>query len=130
MTTCIFCKIAQHEIEHNTIWVDENFIAFLDKYPQQRGHILLIPKAHHEDIFDMPDELYGEFLKRAKMLGGILKRAIKTERVGLVVDGFGVAHVHIHLIPTNVPGSLDSANKIVFNEVEFPKIVKLLKAHF
>ena len=130
MRNCIFCQIAQHKIEHNTIWEDGSFIAFLDKYPQQRGHVLLIPKAHYEDIFDMPDELYVEFLKRAKMLGGVLKTALKSKRVGLVVDGYGVAHVHIHLIPTNVPDSLDSANKIVFDKAEFPEIVKLLKAHF
>jgi len=130
MQNCIFCKIANHEIEHNTIWEDEGFIAFLDKHPQQRGHVLLIPKAHHEDIFAMPDEFYGEIFKRAKMLGSILKTAMKSKRVGMVVDGFSVAHVHIHLIPTNVPGSLDSTNKIIFDEAEFPKIVKLLKEHF
>jgi histidine triad (HIT) family protein len=130
MHNCIFCKIANHEIEHNTIWEDEDFTAFLDKHPQQRGHVLLIPKAHHEDIFEMPDELYGEFLKRAKMLGSVLKRAMESKRVGIVVDGYSVAHVHIHLIPTNAPDSLDSTNRIIFDEAEFPEIVKILKAQF
>lgn len=109
MENCIFCKIIKKEIPASSVWEDDRFLAFLDVQPVNPGHLLIIPKEHIENIFDMPDGLYEEIFKTAKALSMPLQKAMSSARVGIVVEGFGVPHTHIHLVPINKPHDLDSS---------------------
>lgn len=71
------------------------------------GHVLVIPKSHFDYVFDLDDEFMSRIFIVAKKLSKYLKTCFQAPRVGLVVEGFGVAHVHLHLIPIYQMGDLD-----------------------
>ena len=106
---CPFCRIARHELSHHVVWRDAGFVAFLDKNPQRDGHTLLVPSLHVEHFTELDDALYTRLFLAAKHLGVAIQKATGARRVGLVIEGFGVAHLHIHLIPINGPGDLHPA---------------------
>lgn len=107
MQDCVFCKIVLGEIPSYRIWGDDKFIAFLDLRPINDGHTLIIPRAHHEDVFDMPQALYQDMFAAARVLAPAIKGAEVAPKVGLVVEGFGVPHVHLHLVPIYEGNQLD-----------------------
>ena len=104
MTDCLFCKIAAKEIPANIVYEDANWLAFLDIKPINLGHTLLIPKEHHENLFDLPESLLAE-------AGGLIQKIGKAIKDGTGADGFNlgmnngaaagqlVPHAHFHLIP-------------------------------
>ncbi len=126
MNDCVFCKVAKGEIPHFKIWEDKNYVAFLDIGQINPGHTLLIPKKHSEYLFDMEDAEYSEFLLKAKEIAKLLKLKIDPKRVGLVVEGFGVSHVHIHLVPINKAGELNMEKATHPSKEELEKVVKII----
>jgi histidine triad (HIT) family protein len=64
-------------------------------------------KKHAEDLFLLPEREYVRLLKTARKIAPILRRATRARRIGLVVEGFGVPHVHVHLVPVNKAGELN-----------------------
>ena len=107
----IFCKIISGDIPSYKIYEDEHFFAFLDISPLKLGHTLLVPKEHFEYLFEMPDELYTALWLKAKGLAPAIQQAANSQRVGVVVEGFAVPHVHIHLVPIDMANELDSHNQ-------------------
>lgn len=107
MPDCIFCKIADKEIPANVVWENERFLAFTDVNPVNPGHLLIIPKEHTDLIFDLRDDVYAEIFMIAKTLSAPLKRATGAKRIGIAVEGFGVAHAHVHLVPLHGPHELN-----------------------
>lgn len=127
MADCVFCKVVSKEIPHYLVWEGERFIAFLDIHPVNPGHLLIIPKEHIENIFDMPDGLYEEICNTAKALSTPLQKAMSSVRVGIVVEGFGVPHVHLHLVPINGPHELDSSRAHAMPAEELVMIAEKIK---
>jgi histidine triad (HIT) family protein len=99
MADCIFCKIAAEEIPAAKVYEDNDILGFLDIAPQNKGHLLLIPKDHIPYMTDMPDDSLGEMFVKAKKIMSILKDRIGAEFVVVKVVGTDVAHFHVHLIP-------------------------------
>ena len=128
MAECIFCKIAEKEIPAHGVWEDEKFLAFLDLHPVNPGHLLIIPKEHIENIFDMPDGLYEEIFNKAKALSTPLQNAMSSVRVGIVVEGFGVPHTHVHLVPINNSHDLDSSRAKAMAAEDLAAIAEKIKA--
>jgi histidine triad (HIT) family protein len=113
MQDCIFCKIVKGEIPNFTVFEDEEFLAFLTIQPVKEGHTLLIPKKHTDYLFDLPDSELSSLMIKAKLVADKLKKVFnpKTNKVGLVVAGTEVAHVHVHLIPMDAEDDLDPNHK-------------------
>jgi len=107
MQECIFCKIVQGEIPDCRIWENEKFIAFLDIRPIELGHTLIIPKKHIDSVFDLPTKDYCDLFSVARELEMPIRKATGSKRVGLVIEGFGVPHAHLHLVPINEGNELD-----------------------
>lgn len=107
METCVFCKIVNNELPSYKVWEDQNFLAFLDINPISAGHLLIIPKKHVSYIFDLEDPEYSEIFRQAKFLAKPLQQAVKAKRIGLAIEGFGVDHIHVHLVPVNKVNELD-----------------------
>jgi histidine triad (HIT) family protein len=105
--SCIFCKIAKGEVPAVKIWEDKKYIAFLDMNPIKPGHVLVLPKKHTDYIFDLKNGEYFKLMLTAKKIAKILKEKLDSKRIGILVEGFGVPHVHIHLIPINHGGEID-----------------------
>lgn len=122
MEDCIFCKIVAGEIPSFKVFEDEIFLAFLDVKPVNPGHILLIPKKHDDYIFDMPDGEYSRLMLKAKELGAMLKEKLTSKKIGIIVEGFGVAHVHVHLIPINHANELNPQRAKEADQEELAKI--------
>ena len=99
MQESIFTKIIRGEIPCHKIYEDDKTLAFLDIHPQMTGHTLLIPKQQIDQLWDLPEDLYQHLWDVAKKIEQRLIEIIKSPRVGVAVEGFGVPHAHIHLIP-------------------------------
>ncbi|MBD3249659.1 HIT domain-containing protein [Candidatus Woesearchaeota archaeon] len=104
MQDCIFCKIVNGEIPCSKIYEDEKVLAFLDISPINKGHVLLIPKEHHKDLFDTPDDTLAAFAKTAKKIAKAIEQATDADGINLGQNngkaaGQEVFHAHIHIIP-------------------------------
>ena len=99
MEDCIFCKIIKGEIPCGKVYEDKKVFAFLDINPVNSGHVLLIPKEHHQMMVDVPDELLQYMMVKAKETMKSIKEATNADFVVLSVVGIDIPHFHIHLIP-------------------------------
>lgn len=100
MEDCIFCKIVNKEIKSGIIWEDEKHLAFLDKYPNTRGQMLVITKNHYpSNILKLENNVYSDFLLAAKNVADIMIKKLNIYRVGLVCEGMHINHAHIKLYP-------------------------------
>ena len=124
MDNCIFCKIVKGEIHSYKVWEDENNFAFLSIAPIMPGHTLIIPKKHDDYLFDMDDEALADLIKSSKPIAKLLKEKIKpkTGKIGIMVAGLQVPHVHIHLIPMDSEGDLTFANAKASSPEELKQI--------
>ena len=101
---CIFCKIANGEIPPTTIYENEEFRVFFDIAPASKGHCLIVPKEHFNDIFDMDEETGSRLFSLAVKVAGSLKKELNCEGMNIVqnngtIAGQTVFHFHLHLIP-------------------------------
>jgi len=102
MRKTIFSKIIDREIPAYILWDDEHACAFLDIKPIAPGHTLLVPVTPEPAyLFDMKSDAYTALWDRARWLAKHIQAAMGCKRVGIMVEGFMVPHVHIHLIPIN-----------------------------
>lgn len=101
MASNIFERIVLKEVPSYTIFENDSHMAFLDIKPLSEGHTLVIPKVNLGGyIFDMEDDKYIELLKTSKVVAKILKEKLDCKRVLMLVEGYGVDYVHVHLIPS------------------------------
>lgn len=99
MENCIFCKIVKGEIPCIKIYEDNDFIAFEDIKPCNKGHTLIVPKEHSANILEMNEELGFKAFKLIKKIGEAAKKGLKAKGVSVAMIGEDVAHTHIHIIP-------------------------------
>jgi len=103
----LFTRIIQGEIPCHKIAEDENFIAFLDIMPLVPGHVLVVPKAEVDYIFQLEDDILTGLMLFAKKLAPAIEKAIPCKRLGLAVIGLEVPHTHIHLVPLQEVGDIN-----------------------
>jgi histidine triad (HIT) family protein len=102
MEDSIFTKIIKGEIPCQKIYEDDKTIAFLDIYPVQPGHTLVVPKVQIDHLWDLSDEDYQALWASAKKVAARLREVFpEKERIGVQVEGLDVPHAHIKLIPIN-----------------------------
>jgi len=106
----IFTKIIQGVIPAYKIAENDLFIAFLDIFPLQKGHVLVVPKIEVDKVFDLPDNYLSELLVFAKPIAKAIEQCFPCNRVGMVTVGLEVPHAHLHLIPINQADDLNFAN--------------------
>jgi histidine triad (HIT) family protein len=106
----IFSKIIAGQIPSYKIAETDKFFAFLDIYPVQKGHTLVIPKIEVDKIFDVPDEYLAELLVFAKPIAKAIESSFKCNRVNIITVGLEVPHAHVHLIPINHTNDMNLLN--------------------
>lgn len=99
MPKSIFTKIYQGEIPGEIVFKDEYCFVLLTNQPAHPGHLLVIPINEVDHFDDADDQELAHLMKVAKQMAKILKSIYHQPRVRLIIDGFGVPHVHLHLIP-------------------------------
>ncbi len=126
----IFTKIVKGEIPSYKIAEDENHLAFLDIFPLQKGHTLVIPKKQTDKLFDLELEEFLSLQGFAHKVSRAIEKAIPCNRIGVAVIGLEVPHAHIHLIPINSEKDMVfSLPKMQFSDDEFKYIQNLIKLH-
>jgi histidine triad (HIT) family protein len=103
----IFSKIIAGEIPCYKIAENNHFFAFLDIFPLQEGHVLVVSKAEVDKIFDVDDQLLSEWLLFAKPIAKAIEKAFPCNRCGISVIGLEVPHAHMHLVPINTSNDLN-----------------------
>lgn len=101
---CIFCKIIAGEIPSHTLYEDEQFKVILDVGPATKGHALILPKSHHANLYELPEETAADAMKLAKRMMITMTEKLKCDGFNVVqnngeVAGQTVFHFHMHLIP-------------------------------
>lgn len=101
---CIFCKIANGVIPSKTIYEDADFRVILDLGPATKGHALILPKEHADNLLELPDEIARNVLPVAKVVAAKMKDRLHCEGLNLVQNngelaGQTVKHFHMHVIP-------------------------------
>ena len=80
MTDCIFCKIIEGSIPSAKIYEDEHVYAFMDIMPVTKGHTLIIPKKHRENVYDLTEEEAVNLFKVVPKIANALKESFQTSR--------------------------------------------------
>lgn len=116
---CIFCKLANGIFPTNSIYEDEDFNVILDLAPASKGHALILPKQHADNLYELPDETAGKAFVLAKKLAKIMKEKLGCDGLNVVqnngtIAGQTVFHFHMHLIPRYE----DDGQKIAWNPKE------------
>lgn len=106
----IFSRIVSGEIPSYKVAEDEDYYAFLDINPLQKGHTLVIPKKETDYIFDLSDEDLAGMMIFAKKVAKAIGKTIPCLRVGVAVLGLDVPHAHIHLVPLHSGDDLNFCN--------------------
>ncbi len=98
---CIFCEIVKGTIQSTIFWQDEKHIAFLAIDPNTEGFSCVIPKKHFEsDPLQIPDETLGDLVIASKKVAQALENYYSdVGRVGIIIEGLGINHAHVKLIP-------------------------------
>ena len=124
----IFTKIVNGEIPCHKVGESEDFLAFLDIMPLQKGHVLVIPKIEVDKIFDLDDDLLSSMMIFSKSVAKKIEKVFPCNRIGVAVIGLEVSHAHIHLIPINTINDMNFANKkLVINQEELAEIAERIR---
>jgi diadenosine tetraphosphate (Ap4A) HIT family hydrolase len=106
----IFTKIIDGDIPGTFVWRDDQCVVFLSINPLGRGHALVVPIQEIDHWIEAPPELNAHLFAVAQIIGQAQQRAFACERVGVIVAGYEVPHLHVHVIPTSSMRQFDFAN--------------------
>jgi len=101
-SSCAFCKIVSGQVTARLVFEDEISLAFLDHRPVFPGHCLLIPKAHHETLADLPGNLIEPFFRNLQLLARAIEPAMKADGTFVAMNNRvsqSVPHLHAHIVP-------------------------------
>lgn len=112
MEQSIFTRIINGEIPCHKIYEDDKTIAFLDIHPIRPGHVLVVSKKQVDNFDDLTDDEYLALFKTVKLISQRVREVLKTKRACLRVEGFDVAHAHIHVIPCNEADDFYNENRM------------------
>ncbi len=99
---CTFCRITAGELPAAIVFEDENSLAFLDRRPLFAGHCLLIPRAHHPTLPDLPPELVAALFANVCLLARAVEEAMGAEGSFIGINNRvsqSVPHLHVHIVP-------------------------------
>ena len=100
-TVSVFTKIIRGELPARFVWSDEFAVAFLSKAPFNPGHTLLVPRKEVDHWIDLDPALLHHIMSVAQELGKAIHQAFRPAKVGMLIGGLEVRHVHVHLSPVN-----------------------------
>lgn len=99
----IFTRIASGEIPANILYEDPECFVILTHEPINPGHLMVIPREEVDHVWDIEDELYTHLMLVAKKMALKMRQVYDYKRIGMLVEGFGVPHAHIHVFGFNEP---------------------------
>ena len=101
---CRFCSIVAGDDGGHVVFEDEVSLAFLDHRPLFPGHSLLVPREHHETIWDLPEGLVAPLFANARLLSAAVRSAMGAQGAFVAANNVvsqSVPHFHVHVVPRN-----------------------------
>ena len=120
---CTFCDLVRGAGEVSACYEDADAVAFMDIQPVNPGHVLVVPREHHESLFDVPRELGAHLFAVTMRVAAAVKRVTQCEGMNIIVSS-GVAagqdelHYHVHIIPRKGGDGFDV--QLPFERSEMP----------
>jgi histidine triad (HIT) family protein len=102
VTDCIFCRIRDGEIPAHVVLDEPLVLAFLDQRPVFPGHVLVIPRVHHETLMDLPTDLLEPLFEATQRMSGAVRDAMRADGVFVAANNVvsqSVPHLHVHVVP-------------------------------
>lgn len=101
---CVFCQIVEKEIPSQILFENDTNLAFLDIFPVSKGHTIVIPKNHYNNLEDIPSGELTDLFKVVKYLSNKIYEKLKIDGYNILQNNFSAAgqiinHFHVHIIP-------------------------------
>jgi histidine triad (HIT) family protein len=106
----IFTKIINGELPGRFVWRDDRAVAFLTIQPLKPGHTLVVPIEEVDHWLDLEPNLAQHLVNISQQVGKAIDRAFEPAKVGLIIAGLEVSHVHLHVTPIHALQDLNFAN--------------------
>ncbi|MEW1981803.1 HIT family protein [Citricoccus sp. NPDC079358] len=97
----VFTRIINGELPGRFVWKDETCVAFLSIGPLTQGHTLVVPRAEVDLWTDADPELVSHLMTVAQVIGQVQVQAFNAHRAGLMIAGYEIPHLHVHVWPSN-----------------------------
>ncbi|HET7467141.1 MAG TPA: HIT family protein [Candidatus Dormibacteraeota bacterium] len=107
----VFSRIIAGELPARFVWQDEQAVAFLSNRPLRPGHTLVVPRVEVDHWLDVDPRLLAHLTEIAQLVGRAQMTAFKPARIGVMIAGLEVPHLHIHVVPIRGMQDLDFANQ-------------------
>lgn len=104
MAACVFCQIVAGDLDAHVVLDDDVCLGFLDRRPLFPGHTLIVPKAHHETLVDLPGELLPAVFGWTQRLAGVMESELGAAGTFVALNNRisqSVPHLHVHVVPRN-----------------------------
>ena len=132
---CIFCRIISGDIPTKILHETKDSISFLDAFPLAKGHVLVIPKKHHQKIQDMNEQENSDLFSLVNLMTSKVDSITGATLIAIHNGkdaGQEIPHVHVHLVPRSNVDSADVIHsmfnsKLKLSESELDKLYKKLK---
>ncbi|NJC22848.1 histidine triad (HIT) family protein [Arthrobacter pigmenti] len=106
----LFTKIIDGEIPGRFVWKDEDVVAFLTIEPITDGHLMVVPRQEVAHWVDAEPELLGKLMNVAQKIAKVQESEFNAKRIGVLMEGYEIPHVHVHIWPTQTPADFDVHN--------------------
>lgn len=120
--SCLFCGIAAGMIPARIVYADDDLVAFLDTNPLRPGHVLVVPRAHHDTLDDLASDLVGPLFAAVQRISIAVQAAMPADGSFVAVNtrvSQSVAHLHVHVVPRREKDGLFSP-KLVWLRRPYP----------
>lgn len=103
----VFTRIIEGELPAHFVWKDELCVAFLSINPLRPGHTLVVPREETDHWLDLDPEIMAHLISVSRSVGKAIQMGFNPSKVGLLIAGLEVPHVHVHLVPIDGLHDLD-----------------------
>lgn len=102
--SCVFCNMAEDRLRPAIVTEDNDIMAIMDLYPASQGHILIFPKQHIQNIYNLPVNLASSIMRHAVIIAKAVKQQLNPEGINLIQSnetaaGQTIPHFHLHIVP-------------------------------
>ena len=126
----IFTRIIDGEIPGRFVWQDDVCVAFLDARPLNRGHTLVVPREETDEWTDLDADTAAHLMQVAHRIGQAQKASVSARRIGMLIAGFEVPHVHVHVVPIDGMHHLDFTQADTSpDQADLDEVADLLRAN-